>query len=76
MGLTMTLWPLENEPWKATIEQTGRFWWYITLHRGLTGLNSGWYVLGGEGHAEKVARRKIRKWNLEADRFKARREIA
>ncbi len=44
-----------DEPWHATIERTGRWWWYVTLQRGLIGLSSGWFVFGSERRAEKLA---------------------
>jgi hypothetical protein len=68
--------PADDEPWRATVERTGRFWWYVTLHRGLTGLNSGWSVFGSERWAENLARRKIRKWNRKDDLWRGRREIS
>src|SRR5258706_2854246 len=44
-----------DEPWHATIERTGRWWWYVTLQRGLIGLSSGWFVFGSERRAGKLA---------------------
>jgi hypothetical protein len=69
-------WPLEDEPWRATIERTGRLWWHVRLHRGLMELSSGWFVFGSEHRAEKLARRKIRKWNRKDDLWRARRVIS
>jgi hypothetical protein len=75
-GIEFTAAFSDDQPWRASIERTGRWWWYVTLHQGLTGFDTGWFVFGSERRAEQLARRKIRHWNRKDEmRTASRREI-
>jgi hypothetical protein len=51
----------DAEPWEASITRAGRFSWSISPAKGLTGLREDYLAIGSREHAERKARRIIRR---------------